>query len=72
MIDHMIINSLFRKRLRFLENKKLYRITKSVDEIYKFQIDHFNNIWAKADNVEIPFFINFGKRNMICQFILIT
>ena len=70
MIDHMIINSLFRKRLRFLENKKkLYRITKSVDEIYKFQIDHFNNIWAKA--LLKYLFINFGKRNMICQFILI-
>ncbi len=58
----MIINSLFRKRLRFLENKKkLYRITKSVDEIYKFQIDHFNNIWAKAA-VEIPFYKFWKKK----------
>ena len=54
MIDHMIINSIFRQRLRILENKKkLYQISKSVDEIYQYQIDHFNNIWRKAV-VEIP------------------
>ena len=62
MIDHMIINSLLRKRLRNLENKKkLYQISKSVDEIYQYQIDHFNNIWRKAA-VEIPFYQFWKKK----------
>ena len=56
MIDRMLINSLFKKRLRLLDNKKkLYQIPKSVDEIYQYQINHFNNIWCKAV-VEIPFY----------------
>ncbi len=62
MIDHMIINSLFRERLRILENKKkLYQISKSVDEIYQYQIDQFNNIWRKAV-VEIPFYQFWKKK----------
>jgi len=62
MIDHMIINSLFRERLQILENKKkLYQISKSVDEIYQYQIDQFNNIWRKAI-VEIPFYQFWKKK----------
>ena len=62
MIDRMLINSLFKKRLRLLDNKKkLYQISKSVDEIYQYQINHFNNIWCKAV-VEIPFYQFWKKK----------
>ena len=62
MIDRMLINSLFKKRLRLLDNKKkLYQIPKSVDEIYQYQINHFNNIWCKAV-VEIPFYQFWKKK----------
>ena len=62
MIDRMLINSLFKKRLRLLDNKKkLYQISKSVDEIYQYQINHFNNIWCKAI-VEIPFYQFWKKK----------
>ena len=58
----MLINSLFKKRLRLLDNKKkLYQISKSVDEIYQYQINHFNNIWCKAV-VEIPFYQFWKKK----------
>ena len=62
MIDRMLINSLFKKRLRLLDNKKkLYQISKSVDEIYQYQINHFNNLWCKAV-VEIPFYQFWKKK----------
>ena len=67
MIDRMLINSLFQKRLRLLDNKKkLYQISKSVDEIFNIKL--IISITYGVKLLLKYLFINFGKRNMIYPF----
>ena len=69
MIKHILRNSFFKKRLKILEHKKKsYFISRSIDEIKQYQIDHFNKIWHKAI-IEIPFYQHWKKKYNLPNFI---
>ena len=69
MINHILRNSFFKKRLKILEyKKKSYFISRSIDEIKQYQIDHFNKIWHKAI-IEIPFYQHWKKKYNLPNFI---
>ena len=69
MINHILRNSFFKKRLKILEHKKKsYFISRSIDEIKQYQIDHFNKIWHKAI-IEIPFYQHWKKKYNLPNFI---
>lgn len=69
MINHILKNLIFKKRLKILDRKKkLYQISRSIDEIYEYQIDHFNKIWQKTI-AEIPFYQYWKKKYDLPNFI---
>ena len=69
MINHILKNLIFKKRLKILDHKKkLYQISRSIDEIYQYQIDHFNKIWQKTI-AEIPFYQYWKKKYDLPNFI---
>jgi phenylacetate-CoA ligase len=69
MINHIFKNLFFKKRLKILDRKKkLYQISRSIDEIHQYQIDHFNKIWHKTIN-EIPFYQHWKKKYDLPNFI---
>jgi hypothetical protein len=46
MMNFILKNSFFKKRLNFIEYKKnLYQIPRSEQEIYNYQIKKFNKVW---------------------------
>jgi len=56
MIDFILKETIFKKRLKLIEDKKrVYETIKSQDGIYEYQLNNFNKIWSKAV-VEIPFY----------------
>lgn len=62
MMNLILKNSFFKKRLNFLEYKKnLYQIPRSEQEIHNYQIKKFNKVWQKAIN-EIPFYQLWKKK----------
>ena len=62
MMNYMLKNSFFKKRLKLLEYKKrLYQISRSNDEVHYYQIEKFNKIWHRAIN-EIPFYQLWKKK----------
>ena len=62
MMNFLLKNSFFKKRLNFIEYKKnLYQIPRSEQEIYNYQIKKFNKVWQKAIN-EIPFYQHWKEK----------
>ncbi len=62
MLNHILNNSFFKKRLKILEKKKkLYQNSRSIDEIYLYQIEHFNKVWRKAFT-QVPFYKYWKKK----------
>ena len=69
MINYILKNLILKKRLKILDRKKkLYQISRSNDEIYQYQIDHFNKIWQKTI-AEIPFYQHWKKKYDLPNFI---
>ena len=62
MLNHILKNSFLKKRLKILEKKKkLYQNSRSIDEIYLYQIEHFNKVWRKAFT-QVPFYKYWKKK----------
>lgn len=62
MINFILKNIIFKKRLKLIENKKvLYKSIKYKEDIQKYQIKEFNIIWSNAI-VDIPFYKMWQKK----------